>query len=593
MLKNRPSIEGPKYGGSNPQGSSKKGKVKIEKKSQFEEVVDKKESKEVKKVIFQKIVEKVLEKGLISESESIINLAKEQGIEIDFPKTIEVYEKGIENSLNRKNVMNAYSLLKVAEKYCGREISNEIYEKVAIDLLLAGNVINAEEIVAYLERQGIKIKISKEEISNKIKEHLENGDASAVAAIVDFAKKREVEIEIPKEKEIYEKGIKKIIFSDLKIERIINLCEKYSIEIGSLKEIYSYSFKENLNEGNFYYASMIINSARSLGIEIEIPKEKEIYEKCLIKALENGEAWHNIERIIFFVKYRGIEIEIPKEKEIYEINIKKLLEKSNIEWVIENIKSASKYGVDLDKKFIEEIIEFYEKNIDEDENVGYVEEIVFFAKEKGIQLLPKFYKKAVIAALKTGVEGYVEKCIDFAKNEGIEIKMKDEIQIAATILPFRNPNLGHTEKIRREKLMEAKEYGLTYEDIINIDLADYLDIPKEKRLDLTFEEKDYKIVCKGILDEFNVTKGKYILGVDKDNKPTLIFDSTLGEHKDIAFKYLVVPDGGGRMKIDKESKRIEVYDSSKAFGEADKEKTIEYLKRVFKDYEIVAVEEEK
>ena len=79
----------------------------------------------------------------------------------------------------------------------------------------------------------------------------------------------------------------------------------------------------------------------------------------------------------------------------------------------------------------------------------------------------------------------------------------------------------------------------------------------------------------------------------RTSKPTLIFDSTLGEHKDIAFKYLVVPDGGGRMKIDTKNKKIEVYGKSRAFGEADKEKAIEYLKKVFKDYEIVVEEKEK
>jgi hypothetical protein len=162
----------------------------------------------------------------------------------------------------------------------------------------------------------------------------------------------------------------------------------------------------------------------------------------------------------------------------------------------------------------------------------------------------------------------------------------------ASILAFHDQELSHTEAARRTHLKRAKNYGLTYEDIINVDLADYLDVPKEKRLDLSFEEKDYKLVAKGILDEDGVTEGKYILGVDKDNKPTLIFDATLGEHKDIAFKYLVIPDGGGKMKIDKENKRIEVYGSSKAFGEADKEKTVEYLGRAFKDYEIKIEEKE-
>jgi type III secretion system FlhB-like substrate exporter len=567
-------------------------KVKEEKKEEkAKEVMAKKHE------IYQKIAEKAMEKAEnLEEIEDIINLGIKIKISPEFYKElirkrlgITAYPKGEFSELGEKlGIKAVFPQDKETYEKAIIEVSEKPWAKYGI-----------ENIVELAKEQGIKVEVPYEKI---IKDRLEEGNVRGAEEIIDLAENQGVKVKLPKDKEVYEKGL-----------------------------------RTSIEKALLYRAREIIDLAENQGVKVKLPKDKEVYEKGLRTSIENGDV-SGAEEIIDLAKKQGVKVKLPP-KEIFEKAVVENLRVRGIGGAEEIIDLAKKYKVKIDVP--------YEKNVIEKLKCGMLidaEQIIELANQQGVKVeLPRnedFYKKVAIKISKnpklvwTAQKTIEKNLIEFAKKQNVEVeipkeiyrnlainelssvsekfllrehiqwifkkfikphelKLKHELPIANAILVYHNPELGHASGMREGALEQAKKHGLTYEDIINIDLADYLDIPKEKTIDLVFEEKDYKIICKGILDEFDVTEGKYILGVDKDNKPTLIFDATLGEHKDIAFKYLIVPDGGGKMKIDKENKTIEVYGSSKAFGEADKEKTVDYLKKVFKDYKIESSREEE
>jgi len=131
---------------------------------------------------------------------------------------------------------------------------------------------------------------------------------------------------------------------------------------------------------------------------------------------------------------------------------------------------------------------------------------------------------------------------------------------------------------------------MTYEKAINVNWADYLDVPEDRRIDISIDEKDHQILFQGIMGKDGNAQGKYIVVKDENGPTKLIFDNTLGEHKDIIFKDDLEEDhveDGGWINFDKENKRIEVYGGSKFFGQKDKEKTLQLLEESFEDYEVI------
>ena len=67
----------------------------------------------------------------------------------------------------------------------------------------------------------------------------------------------------------------------------------------------------------------------------------------------------------------------------------------------------------------------------------------------------------------------------------------------------------------------------------------------------------------------------------------MLFDNTLGEHKDIALKYKIIPEGGGRIEFDDKNKKIKISGESTSFGKENREETIEILKSSFPECEVI------
>ncbi len=372
------------------------------------------------------------------------------------------------------------------------------------------------------------------------------------------------------------------------IIQTINLVKEQGIETDIPKESYEKGVINSLEVGNLGGAKEIINFAKEQGVGIDwkdIPKES--YEKAVISILEEGSP-DDIKQTINLVKEQGIEINIPKES--YEKGVINSLEVGYLGVAEKIINFAKEQGVEVDWKDIPK--ESYEKAVIsklEGRLPNKAEDIINLVNEQGIEIdIPKeSYEKAFMRQLERVRSNAAEQVVNFAKKQGVELKFKDEIPVLCYLKVIHNKNLGHVEHERRVSLEGAEKYGMTYEKAVLIDWADYLDVPEEQRMDLSIDKGNYQIIFKGIKEEDGSAEGKHILGTNKEGRDILLFDNTLGEHKDIAFKYEIIPGGGGRIKFDQKNKKIEVYGESKSFGKEDRDKTLEFLKNSFEGYEVI------
>lgn len=192
----------------------------------------------------------------------------------------------------------------------------------------------------------------------------------------------------------------------------------------------------------------------------------------------------------------------------------------------------------------------------------------------------------------------VEPKIAEAKEKGIELTLAEgmrDVLEESYVRVVHNPEAGHADHARKSLLEWAKEkkgIDIDYGKVVKMEFRDFLKIPKERWLDeekeVEVDDRSMKIEMHGFFKEDeDKTAGKYIMAKDSEtDEQRIIFDSTMGEHKDIGAKYDVKPIGGGWMTINPKEKKIIITKESEDFGTEPREKTIKALKEMYPDWDI-------
>lgn len=170
----------------------------------------------------------------------------------------------------------------------------------------------------------------------------------------------------------------------------------------------------------------------------------------------------------------------------------------------------------------------------------------------------------------------------------------DTVEKEAYIRLIHNSQAGHADMWREKLIEQAEEEGinLDYDKVVKMEIRDFLDIPKERWLDqkkeVEIDSKPVKVEIHGFFEEGkDEIKGKFIMSLDKETgEKKIIFDSTMGEHKDIGAKYEIEPIGGGWMTMNPKEKTIILSKESENFGKEPRSETIQVLKEIYPDWEI-------
>lgn len=181
----------------------------------------------------------------------------------------------------------------------------------------------------------------------------------------------------------------------------------------------------------------------------------------------------------------------------------------------------------------------------------------------------------------------------YGKKENIyPEEFESKIQAEETYIKLiHDINTAHVEGPRKKILENLSSYNsdLDYKKVVKMDYLEYLKVPDDQRLKV---EKIITIDNIPVVAIFYCKKektpiaGKFILGVNDKNEIKLVFDATMGEHRDIGAKYDLEVLGGGWIKIDEENKRIGIFSQSSDFGIEPRQITEKIVSESFTGYEI-------
>ncbi|MCX6793136.1 MAG: hypothetical protein NTY12_03845 [Candidatus Falkowbacteria bacterium] len=223
-------------------------------------------------------------------------------------------------------------------------------------------------------------------------------------------------------------------------------------------------------------------------------------------------------------------------------------------------------------------------------------DLVDYATERGVELDIKDAEYNIRKELFENI--YLRKCIDDGSasnsefNRISELAKKSDVEIDTEkiyIDLIHNTGAGHADMARGKSFELAKEHGskITYADVIKMNYLDYLNIPKDERIEteknIDINGEKVRLLIIGQIKDA-ICKGKFVLGEDNKAEKNLVFDATLGEHNDMAQKYNLKVSGGGWLSLDQANKTIKIFGTSQKFGQAPREYCKQIIKEAFPDY---------
>jgi sugar phosphate isomerase/epimerase len=413
-----------------------------------------------------------------------------------------------------------------------------------------------------------------------------------------------------------------------------------NIEFGKATQARFQEIYDNANEISKMQEIEEFAKERDMNIEFGKATQDRIRE-----IFDSANNISEIQEIEEFAKERGIKLGKTTQDRIREI----FDSANNISEIQEIEEFAKERGIKLGKTTQDKLQEIYCYNAQWDKT-DKLKEIEEFAKERGIKLeiQDSFQKifdaeasdktqgglaayhisRNLKAAEKLGIKIEIKKeiiqqafenlCVAFgedsldaenieevqqiAQSNGIELENVKELIERAYIGMVHNTEMGHVDS-RRDKFLEMlQEIGsnLTYKDVAKMDYLKYLEVPKNEILDIektiTINDSSINVVFHGkkgvkFFDDMEVRvsvgmKGKFIMGTTKDDNLKFVFDSTLGEHADIATKYDLKALGGGWLQIDEQNKRIVIFGESQKFGVEPRSISRQIVADVFPEYKL-------
>lgn len=539
-----------------------------------------------KKIILPEVLNKLSTLRFISEAEydiegakQVESFAKEKGIDINFG---EAFQETYLRLFNKGRINEILELERYAgEKNISFKIpSIELFQDVFNSQLISpghewlnGAGERAKEIEEYAKKNGIRVEVD-ESLQRAFNGLLVTGDVRQA-----------------KEAEVYakEKGV------TLNFDKIQECRDKL------------------LEKGSLYYAIKLEEYATEKGIVLHNP-EKEVLQKIYVNTLAKGgyEFIENIQKIENYASEKGYKL-LKAPQDTLQQGIENRLVGGSYKSE-EDVEGALRYAKINDIVInIEEIFQHAYIIKQSSNYFSLIQDFESFASRKGIKL-NEINKEILQKNLQWGFEydlakGRVfdaERMRQFAKDKGVELKLTDDtpqIIEESYIRLLHNNQEGHADYNRKALTEEAEINGfnLDYNKCIKIDYLDFLKVPENERLvkkqnisvgNILVKAEFYGQIKnteieRNSIEKNNICKGKFILAENKTTKELkLIFDSTMGEHRDIGAKYEVNVIGGGWMEINTDNKKIEVDNESQSFGFEPRIITAKVVGDCFPEYTI-------
>lgn len=460
----------------------------------------------------------------------------------------------------------------------------------------------SDKIKSIAQELGVNIQISPEILQKNYERVLEEGEVSSAEEAVEFANERNIKLEttLKEAVQMLYKG-RMLNPSDfggyeyikVDIKRIADFAQKHGLnfkpEIPD-KEAWQEAYERFLGK-DIGKAKMLVEFAQKQGIKLEIS------EAALKKGFEGklfsiyGHERDEFDRFYEFAQVNGIELEIPQEilQKGYELSLK--------DGDCKTAKIISDFA--LQQKGI--IVKTTREVLQEGYMAAFgyndmykVKDVADFAKEQGVELdMEKAIQKGaeILLGREEGYNG-INEVLSYGQKHGVEVKLKNSLEIEAYVRSIHGQGLSHVESSRKGLLKRLKASGssLTYEDVVKMDYLDYLDIPKEQRMDKKIEiqigDQSVVAVFHGQRKDEPV-QGKFIVGITSEKKLEFVFDGTLGEHKDIGAKYDLQVIGGGWLEIDEQNKKVKIYGKSQDFGYEPRSISKQAVAEAFPEYEVI------
>jgi hypothetical protein len=513
----------------------------------------------------------------LENAKKVESFAKENGIAINFKEAI---QKVFIEMVNNGRIDSILKMERYAkDKNINLEVPSQEHFQIAFNKQLishANDWLNgagerAKKIEEYALQNGIKIELNGP-LQQAFNGLLSTGAVEQAIKAEEYAKEKNVELSFDSIQEGYDK----------------------LLETGYLSG-----------------ANRLENYAKEKGIELRKPSLEvlqKIYEKVLI---EGDFEWITISKNVELYASKH-EVKLLKvQQEILQQGFENCLSRVSYKWQTsaqEALDYAKNNNIELN---IDEVFQRAYKQVQSSEDSRKILDFESFASKQGIKL-SEIDKEVVQNNLQTHFEYYLasgdvkraEEIKSFAINKGVELRSASsttELFEECYIALLHNYKEGHAEGKRKRLLEQAKDKGfkLDYNKYIKINYLDYLNVPINERLnkvqDVSVGRATVKATFFGHVKKTgtdatdrpknNFCQGKFILAENKSTKKIqFIFDSTMGEHGDIAVKYDVDAIGGGRIEINNDNKEVIIERESQKFGYEPRLITVKVVSDCFPDY---------
>ena len=565
--------------------------------------------------VLQRAYNQLLENNTFEDIEKVIELADKKNLElVPDSKSLQLaFERAIYGMFDYDGFENVEKIENLAKEHnielhvnndamvdLNRECCNAILKRDFFD------VTKIQEFSDFANERGIEIEITQD----ILQEIFDNArDAYTIQKIEKLANERGIEIDITQDKlqEIFdsayeisdmqkvadfadEKGIKLERIQDklqetlddmhsfpvyfYVIQEVVDLANKRGINLEITQDTFQEAYHDARNINMMQEVEDLANK-RGINLEItQIVRDKIQDSYCYYFYNNNIEGMQKIED---FANERGVKLERTQDtfQKIFDAEVSN---KANATWVRYNIskalESAEKFGIKIEIK--KEIIQQAFENL-------------CMAFSEAGSLNP----------------GDIEEIQEISQEHGVELENVKELIERAYIGIIHNKEMGHVDSRRNTFLEMLQKVGsnLAYEDVAKMDYLKYLEVPKNEILDIektiTINDSPIDVVFQGrkgieFFDQVSMNRrrksvgmnGKFIMGTTKDDNLKFVFDSTLGEHTDIATKYDLKALGGGWIRIDEQNKTISISGTSQKFGVEPRSISRQIVADVFPEYEL-------
>ena len=520
--------------------------------------------------VLQRAYNQLLENNTFEDVEKVIELADKKNLElVPDSKSLQLaFERAIYGMFG----YNGFENLKKIENFA-KERGMNIEFKITQDKLQdiydnANEISEMQKIEEFAKERGMNIEFGKA-TQARFQEIYDNAnEISKMQEIEEFAKERDMNIEFGKATQDRIREIFDSANNISEIQEIEEFAKERGIKLGKTTQDRIREIFDSAN--NISEIQEIEEFAKERGIKLGKTTQDKLQEIYCYNA--QWDKTDKLKEIEEFAKERGIKLEIQDSfQKIFDAEASDKTQGGLAAYHISrNLKAAEKLGIKIEikKEIIQQAFEnlcvaFGEDSLDA-ENIEEVQQI--------------------------------------AQSNGIELENVKELIERAYIGMVHNTEMGHVDS-RRDKFLEMlQEIGsnLTYKDVAKMDYLKYLEVPKNEILDIektiTINDSSINVVFHGkkgvkFFDDMEVRvsvgmKGKFIMGTTKDDNLKFVFDSTLGEHADIATKYDLKALGGGWLQIDEQNKRIVIFGESQKFGVEPRSISRQIVADVFPEYKL-------